>query len=191
MSRTPKKHTIKIPAESLEFLKEFTEEVAFEFQISKREKQLLELLVYHGFQNKQLARLLDITEKTVKNHVTSILSKTKTDSTRELQSFMLRVLIDSDEEKTNEMLGRHIKLAAEHTGLSNRETEILEVIVKYGYQSQGIAKHYTISQKTVLNHISEVLRKTNSYSTRELLATFFRDILTEQVLITEKSNTAS
>ncbi|WP_182102452.1 LuxR C-terminal-related transcriptional regulator [Niallia taxi] len=191
MSRTPKKEFIKIPADSVGFFKEFSEEVAFEFQISKREKQLLELLVYHGFQNKQLARLLEITEKTVKNHITSILSKTKTNSTRELQSFMLRVLIDTDEEKTTKMLERHIKLAAEDTGLSNRETEILEVIVKYGYQSQGIAEHFTISQKTVLNHISEVLRKTDSYSTRELLSTFFRDIFREQATNVETSDTAS
>ena len=47
--------------------------------ITEREKQIIKLLK-KGYENKEIGVILDITENTVKNHLTNIYRKTGTDS---------------------------------------------------------------------------------------------------------------
>ena len=52
--------------------------------------------------------------------------------------------------------------------LSSREMEILELVVK-GLSNQKIAEELDISKRTVDNHISNILKKTNTDNRVELV----------------------
>ena len=52
--------------------------------------------------------------------------------------------------------------------LSSRELQILELVVK-GLSNQKIAQQLEISKRTVDNHISNILKKTNTNNRVELL----------------------
>lgn len=65
------------------------ETIALEFNLTLREFELIFLLSLYGFSNKDLARSLVISEKTVKNHIANVQRKTNTKSTRELMSLII------------------------------------------------------------------------------------------------------
>jgi len=65
------------------------EKIAHEFQLTLREFELLFHLSLYGFSNKELASVLVISEKTVKNHIANVQRKTNTKSTRELMSLVI------------------------------------------------------------------------------------------------------
>ncbi|MBN3523576.1 helix-turn-helix transcriptional regulator [Paenibacillus apiarius] len=56
------------------------------YQLTKRESEIMHLMVTYGFSNKELARYCMISEKTVKNHIEKIRSKVGAGSTRQLLS---------------------------------------------------------------------------------------------------------
>lgn len=60
------------------------------FQLTDRELEILKIITAHGLTNKEIAERLDISEKTIKNHVASIQTKTNTHSTRKLQALIFR-----------------------------------------------------------------------------------------------------
>ncbi|MDN4067676.1 helix-turn-helix transcriptional regulator [Paenibacillus vini] len=61
--------------------------------LSKREIEVLKILTLQGQNNRELGTTLNISEKTMKNHIARILMKTKTRSSRELQALIFREMI--------------------------------------------------------------------------------------------------
>lgn len=57
--------------------------------------------------------------------------------------------------------------------LTARETSILRVLVLKGLRNEELASHINISPKTLKNHISNIMKKTNSISSRGIQALFF------------------
>ncbi|WP_222429975.1 response regulator transcription factor [Paenibacillus cremeus] len=60
--------------------------------------------------------------------------------------------------------------------LTNRETEILQYLCFYGCNNIELAERMFISVKTLKNHIHSIQIKTQSTSTRNLLAMVIRRI---------------
>lgn len=71
--------------------------IAEQYHITKREKEVILAIILHGYSNKDLGEYLYISETTIKNHVSSILYKTNTGSTRRLLSMVLQELLATDE----------------------------------------------------------------------------------------------
>jgi DNA-binding CsgD family transcriptional regulator len=57
-----------------------------QFNLSQRELDVLLMVSLHGYSNKEIAAELFIAEPTVKNHVYSILKKTKSSSSLKLSN---------------------------------------------------------------------------------------------------------
>lgn len=66
------------------------------YHLSNREKEICETLCLLGLSNEQLAELLQISPTTVRNHMASILKKTRYSSSRALMSAILRLTFESD-----------------------------------------------------------------------------------------------
>jgi len=79
--------------------------VANVYGFTHREIELLSLLMLYGYRNKELAKELTISEKTVKNHLANIQEKTMTNSTRELMSLLIQYLLRADERNFTNTLG--------------------------------------------------------------------------------------
>jgi DNA-binding CsgD family transcriptional regulator len=60
------------------------------FNLTNREKEVLQLLSLAGASNRELGSVLHISERTAKNHVASIQVKLKVRSSRELQAVVFR-----------------------------------------------------------------------------------------------------
>ncbi|QHW35568.1 helix-turn-helix transcriptional regulator (plasmid) [Paenibacillus rhizovicinus] len=65
-------------------------DVQQKFNLTRREGQVLELLMLNGSTNRVLSDELNLSEKTVKNHVASIQRKLNVNSSRELQAVIFR-----------------------------------------------------------------------------------------------------
>jgi DNA-binding CsgD family transcriptional regulator len=61
-----------------------------QYNLTERENELLNALTLYGYNNRELAYILSISEKTVKNHLANIMRKTNTKSSRELSALVLR-----------------------------------------------------------------------------------------------------
>lgn len=72
------------------FINSYFEAVSNKFGLTPRESEVLRALMILGPNNRELGDLLDVSEKTMKNHIANILKKTKTNSTRELQALVFR-----------------------------------------------------------------------------------------------------
>nr|WP_306220443.1 LuxR C-terminal-related transcriptional regulator [Cohnella sp. WQ 127256] len=55
-------------------------------------------------------------------------------------------------------------------GLTERETEIVYYLSRYGYNNRTLANELFIAEKTVKNHMANIQNKTRTSSTRELLS---------------------
>lgn len=60
------------------------------FQLTKRENEVLQLLLLNGSTNRELSTLLHVSEKTFKNHVANIQRKFNVNSSREVQAVVFR-----------------------------------------------------------------------------------------------------
>ncbi|QQZ64523.1 helix-turn-helix transcriptional regulator (plasmid) [Paenibacillus sonchi] len=68
-----------------------------EFLLTGRELEIVQNLTLHGYNNRDLAASLKISEKTIKNHVGNILKKTSTKSSRQLQALVFcRMFSETD-----------------------------------------------------------------------------------------------
>jgi len=74
LRRLPQGDTYVAPGIAAKILKNYTYENKNKDYISPREKEVLKLVV-KGLTNKEIARSLDISESTVKNHLTSTMEK--------------------------------------------------------------------------------------------------------------------
>lgn len=68
------------------------------------------------------------------------------------------------------MKTRDLLTFAEQYNLTPRETEVLQTLGIHGYTNEDLAKRIWIKPKTVTLHVTNILNKTNSSSTRELLS---------------------
>jgi DNA-binding CsgD family transcriptional regulator len=68
----------------------FFEVVRERFHLTKREGEVLQILAFRGVSNKELGEILDLSEKTAKNHVANIQRKLNVRSSRELQAAIFR-----------------------------------------------------------------------------------------------------
>ncbi|MFD2614623.1 response regulator transcription factor [Paenibacillus gansuensis] len=68
----------------------FFEVVKERFRLTRRESEVLQMLLLHGASNKQLGEVFNLSEKTMKNHVSNIQRKFNAKSSRELQSIVFR-----------------------------------------------------------------------------------------------------
>lgn len=68
---------------------------------------------------------------------------------------------------------------AERYNLTQREMEILSLITRRGYSNKEIAEHCCITEKTVKNHLTNVMAKMGARSMRRLLSLFINHICRE------------
>ncbi|WP_240414234.1 response regulator transcription factor [Paenibacillus periandrae] len=60
---------------------------------------------------------------------------------------------------------------------TQRESEILILIAVYGFSNREIAEHCVISEKTVKNHLANIMKRLGIRSTRKLLSLLFNHVL--------------
>jgi DNA-binding CsgD family transcriptional regulator len=60
------------------------------YRLTRRESEVLQLLMLNGSTNRELGANLYLSEKTLKNHVASIQRKFEVNSSREVQAVVLR-----------------------------------------------------------------------------------------------------
>ncbi|GIP37832.1 hypothetical protein J31TS4_11120 [Paenibacillus sp. J31TS4] len=61
--------------------------------------------------------------------------------------------------------------------LTMREIELLRAISLQGWNNRQLAQHFHITEKTVQNHLANMMRKTGTSSSRELMALMMRKVL--------------
>lgn len=71
----------------------YFEVIKEKFRLTKREGEVLQLLILTGGNNREIGSSINISEKTVKNHVASIQSKLQVKSSREIQSTVFREML--------------------------------------------------------------------------------------------------
>jgi len=81
--------------------------IRLQYSLTKKETEVLKILTFHGKSNRQLGSTLNVTEKTMKNHIANINEKTNTHSSRELQALIFReilfpVLVETVSTKNND-----------------------------------------------------------------------------------------
>jgi DNA-binding NarL/FixJ family response regulator len=126
-----------------------------------RELEVLRLLA-QGLSNRVIARKLDISEKTAKNHLSSIYCKIgATDRTQAALYAHCVGLTDSRETNPSTPASAHSPetdtTSADHT-LTARERGILGLLAQ-GLSNRVIARKLDISEKTVKNHLSSIYCK--------------------------------
>lgn len=84
----------------------------------------------------------------------------------------------ADHERLNDCLMKKIGPAlnsfSNRYEITLRESEILILIAVYGYSNREIADQCMISEKTVKNHIANIMNKLGIKSMRKLLSLLFR-----------------
>jgi DNA-binding NarL/FixJ family response regulator len=70
-----------------------SDQVAEQCLLTSRELEVVTLIVFRGYSNKELADCLVISEKTVKNHVSNIFKKLNITSVRKLMSICMSSLL--------------------------------------------------------------------------------------------------
>jgi DNA-binding CsgD family transcriptional regulator len=69
--------------------------------------------------------------------------------------------------------------------LTERETEVVYYLSRFGYSNKLLANKLFITEKTVKNHIAKIQEKTNVCSTRELLSMIVVQTVMQQEQIKE------
>jgi DNA-binding NarL/FixJ family response regulator len=64
--------------------------------------------------------------------------------------------------------------------ITQRESEILILIAVYGCTNREIAEHCVISEKTVKNHLANIMGKLGIRSTRKLFSLLFNHVLSDE-----------
>jgi DNA-binding NarL/FixJ family response regulator len=88
---------------------------------------------------------------------------------------------DMDYERLNDSLiyrvGPVIQGFLHSYQITQRESEILILIAVYGWTNREIAEHCVISEKTVKNHLANIMGKLGIRSTRKLFSLLFNHVL--------------
>ncbi|MEU6535250.1 LuxR C-terminal-related transcriptional regulator [Streptomyces sp. NPDC047000] len=130
-------------------------------KLTCRELDVLRLLV-RGLSNRLIARRLDISEKTVKNHLSSIYLKIgATDRTQAALYARHAGLADPGEAAPSAPASAPVPVkgaAPAGPALTARERGVLRLLAG-GLSNRVIARRLDISEKTVKNHLSSVYLK--------------------------------
>lgn len=78
-------------------------------------------------------------------------------------------------------------LADEQCRLTEREYEVISMIVFDGCTNQELAEHLGISEKTVKNHVANIFKKLNISSVRKLMSICMRSLLADGGIHLESS----
>jgi DNA-binding NarL/FixJ family response regulator len=73
--------------------------------------------------------------------------------------------------------GQAMQAFSDYHQFTQRESEILMLIVVHGFSNREIAKHCVISEKTVKNHLANIMKKIGVGSTRKMLSLLFNHVL--------------
>jgi DNA-binding NarL/FixJ family response regulator len=123
-------------------------------KLTSRELDVLRLLA-RGSSNRIIARKLDISEKTVKNHLSSIYCKIGATDRTQAALYARRIdLTDPEETVPFARLAEDDAPAA----LTARERGVLRLLAR-GSSNRIIARKLDISEKTVKNHLSSIYCK--------------------------------
>ena len=81
---------------------------------------------------------------------------------------------DPQSEKTSSVSAEdHLKIFAENSGLTPRETEFLEALIMTDTDVEGIARSFGLTARTVHRHISNIYEKTGTDSRYALMRCFY------------------
>ena len=126
-------------------------------KLTCRESEVLRLLTL-GLSNRVIARELDISEKTAKNHLSSIYVKIgATDRTQAALYAHCVGLTDPRETDSSAAAPERHAPPADHA-LTARERGVLGLLAQ-GLSNRVIARKLAISEKTVKNHLSSIYCK--------------------------------
>jgi DNA-binding NarL/FixJ family response regulator len=94
----------------------------------------------------------------------------------------MSITIAADYERLNNFLIKSMGPAmvsfSSRYQITLRESEILILIAVYGFTNREIAEHCLISEKTVKNHIANMMNKIGIQSMRKLLSLLFSYVYT-------------
>ncbi|MGQ5396338.1 response regulator transcription factor [Paenibacillus sp. M.A.Huq-84] len=90
-------------------------------------------------------------------------------------------IFGSDFKSLNELpiqkIGATMQDFSDYYQLTQRESEILMLIVVYGFANREIAERCVISEKTVKNHLANIMNKIGIKSMRKLIPLLFSHVL--------------
>ncbi|MFC5402373.1 response regulator transcription factor [Cohnella soli] len=66
------------------------DELKDKYQLTRRENEVLQIFTLNGWTNRELGDALNLSEKTMKNHIASIQRKFNVNSSREIQAVVFR-----------------------------------------------------------------------------------------------------
>ncbi|OPH58373.1 hypothetical protein BC351_23740 [Paenibacillus ferrarius] len=72
---------------------------------------------------------------------------------------------------------RAMQLFSDAYHFTQRESEILILIAVYGLSNREVAEQCLISEKTVKNHLANMMKKIDSRSIRKLLSLFINHVI--------------
>nr|SCO70333.1 LuxR-like transcriptional regulator [Streptomyces argillaceus] len=126
--------------------------------LTEREVIVLRLLS-RGLSNRRIARTLEISEKTVKNHLSGIYAKIHVTDRTQATLYALRTgVADPRSVPGTPLQADSGDAAACPTPLTPREKGVLALLSR-GLSNRRIARTLEISEKTVKNHLSGIYAK--------------------------------
>lgn len=66
--------------------------VSKRFDFTQRESEIYNILILNGYSNKEIADALDISERTVRNHIQRMMEKTGMDSAKKLMAIGMQAV---------------------------------------------------------------------------------------------------
>lgn len=66
--------------------------VSKRFDFTNREAEIYNILIMNGYSNKEIGDALDISERTVRNHMIRMMEKTATDSAKKMMAIGLQAV---------------------------------------------------------------------------------------------------
>ena len=127
-------------------------------KLTSRESDVLRLLA-RGLSNRLIARKLEISEKTVKNHLSSIYLKIGATDRTQAALYARQVdLTDSGEGAPSAPTSGPLPEKDAPPALTVRERGVLRLLAR-GSSNRVIARNLDISEKTVKNHLSSIYFK--------------------------------
>ena len=126
-------------------------------RLTQREKEVVPYIV-KGLENKEIANELNISEQTVKNHITSIFKKLDTKNRLQIIYFAIRDGFVKPEPEQR----------LDWNSLTKRESEIA-YWKTMGYSNREIIDNFNLKEQTVKNHMTHVYMKLGITKDEELL----------------------
>jgi DNA-binding NarL/FixJ family response regulator len=123
--------------------------------LTPREVDVLRV-IGDGSTNRQIARTLNISEKTVKNHLRIIYEKTGAADRTQAALYAFRLGL-----RACQPCRRVPRSNGDPDLLTTREVEILRLVAQ-GLTNRQISRRLKISEKTVKNHLSAIYSKTGA-----------------------------